>query len=418
MNKEAISELLMEEMQIAMGCTEPAALALAAARAAGVLDDEVRSIHALLSANIIKNAKAVSIPNSGGMRGIKAALVLGALGGDPAEGLAVFSRLAEGTPERAEKWLAEHEVELGLLEGEENLKIDVTLGGRKHVSRVVLEHHHNHISEVWLDGERVEFNPLAEQTVETDEPELTLNMIFDYVEGEIPQKVRDVLEEQIRCNMAIAEEGFKGGYGLDAGLTRRSFDQGVRSRAVSAAAAGSDARMAGSPLPVVINYGSGNQGITLSVPLLEYAREYNIPEEKVLRSLCLSNLLSLRVKRGMGKLSAFCGAVSAATAAVSSICYMLGGSREEVYRTMINTLGNTAGIVCDGAKSSCALKIVSALDSAFLAYELAQKGKYMVPGEGIIREDQEETLDLYAKLGLKGMQETDAVILKMMLAEE
>ncbi|HHX04138.1 MAG TPA: serine dehydratase subunit alpha family protein [Tissierellia bacterium] len=418
MKKEEISAILLEELKLAMGCTEPAALALAAARAAGVLDDDVIKIHAKLSANIIKNAKAVTIPNSDGMKGIKAALVLGALEGDASHGLAVFSHLSPDASKRAREWLETYPVELEVLPGEENLKIDLTLSGKDHTARVILERDHDHFSEVWRDHVCLESHPLEKDADRNPRKQLTLENIFDYVEGDIPEEVIRILKDQIHYNTAISQEGFKGGYGLDAGLTRRALDTGVRGRAVSAAAAGSDARMGGSALPVVINFGSGNQGITLSVPILEYAKENNVEEEKVLRSLCLSNLLSLRVKSGMGKLSAFCGAVSAATAAVASISYMLGGTREEVYHTMINTLGNTGGIVCDGAKGSCAIKIVSALDSAFLAYELAQKGKHLTPGEGIIREDWEKTLDHYARLGMEGMHETDAVILQMMLDEE
>lgn len=418
MQRNDITNILLEELKLAMGCTEPAALAFAAAKAAQVLEEPPIGMKVLLSPNIIKNAKAVSIPNSEGMRGIKAALALGALGGDPGQGLAIFSHVREGSAAETKQWLKEYPIDLQVLGEEANLKIDLTLMGESTDVRLVLEGSHDRIAGIWRGGEKLTVEDELLTGGTDHRAELTLEAIFSYVEEELPEEVKRVLRDQLKYNSAISEEGLLGGYGLEAGLTRKSQGEDVRTRAVSAAAAGSDARMGGCALPVVINYGSGNQGITLSVPVLEYAREYNIPEEEVLKSLCLSNLLSLRVKSGMGKLSAFCGAVSAATAAAGAICYMMGGSKEEVYRTIINTLGNTGGIVCDGAKGSCAIKIVSALDSAFLGYELAKKGKFLAPGEGIIRQSSEETLDLYAKLGLEGMKETDALILQMMLDEE
>ena len=409
--------LLQKEMKPAFGCTEPIALAYAAAKAASVLDEFPNHIHARCSANIIKNVKSVVIPNSGGRKGLAAAAVLGTIVGHPERELEVL----ESATDEDRKWLSTlleaNFCTVELAEGVDNLYITAKVRKGEHFASVTIEHQHTNITRIEKDGEVLLDNPYkSERKTTVDKSKLTVKDILDFADHVCMEDVQPIIDRQIKLNSAIAQEGLDNNYGAQIGKTlMHVWGKSVTTRACARAAAGSDARMGGCSMPVVINSGSGNQGMTVSLPVIVFADEWEVSHEKLCRSLVVSNLIAIHQKYYIGSLSAYCGAVSAACGAGAGITYMYGGTYQQVSLTIINTLGNIGGIVCDGAKPSCAAKIATSVDAALMAFQLSIQNKSFLPGEGIIKDDIEETIKSMGYIGRVGMRATDTEILNVMI---
>lgn len=409
-------KILRSELIPAMGCTEPIAVAFAAAKAREVLGCLPEKMSLRCSGNIIKNVKSVIVPNSGNERGIKAAAVLGAVAGKADLGLQVISQVSKPEIAQAKALLAKNICTCALEKGEDNLYIFITVWAGDQSAAVEVRTKHDHISKIIKNG-RVQFEqPGIQAGVNGDRSKLNLRDILTFSNTVKLADVRELLETQIKYNSAISEEGLKNKWGANVGQTiLQSEGQSVLQRARAAAAAGSDARMNGCALPVVINSGSGNQGIACCLPVAVYAKELGSSHEQLLRALTLSNLISIHQKRYIGSLSAYCGAVSAATGAACGIAYLLGADYDLLGTTIVNSLGTTAGIICDGAKSSCAAKISAAVEAGILGYEMARRGRRFEFGEGIVSGDCEETIRNIGCVGREGMKSTDITILNLML---
>lgn len=424
---DAYVRILRRELVPAMGCTEPIAVAYAAAKAKETLGRRPDSLEMICSANIVKNVKSVTVPNTGGLKGIAAAAVAGAVGGDSSRELEVLQSLKPEQHAEISRLLAASFCRTSLAEGREGLYIEAVARSGKDFSRVVIEHSHTGISKIEKNGE-VLFEaprdiPEASLQGETAEPEpndyalLNVRDILRFAETFNLDDLAGLIREQIRMNSAISDEGLAGDYGVSVGKTLLKYrGDDIRIRARARAAAGSDARMAGCALPVIINSGSGNQGITVSVPVIEYADFLGCDEEKLIRALVISNLISLQQKDYIGKLSAYCGAVSAAVGSAAAIAWLKGGSYEQVAATIINAIATADGILCDGAKSSCAAKIATALEAAIMAHEIGmEEGKKFAQGEGLVGVDVEETIRNIGRVGSVGMRPTDVEIINLML---
>lgn len=442
--------LLQGELICALGCTEPIAVAYAAALARLVLGCEPEKLKVGCSGNIIKNVKSVTVPNSDGMRGVEAAAVLGAVGGNAAAALEVLEGVDDASRTHARELLAQPDYcEVSLIEGVPNLYIEVTAKALGHVTEVAISEHHTNVVRCTRDG--IAANQLcpaarasktgevqdtcsgtcalmsalnnADAAAVTSEPVapvagLSLDMIMDFAEAGNIDAVRETLERQISLNTTISNEGLEHAWGAEVGrtlLATRGDDVTCRARA--RAAAGSDARMSGCALPVVIVCGSGNQGITCAMPVVTYAEELGIDAERTLRAVALADLIAIHVKSYIGALSAFCGAVCAGCGASAAITWLRGGSREQIGATVVNTLANVGGIVCDGAKASCAAKISAAVDAAILGSDMALANRGFRPGEGVVQNTVEETIAAMGYVGRVGMKDTDVEILKIMTGE-
>ena len=411
--------ILREEIVPALGCTEPIAIAYAAAKARSVLGRLPETITVRCSGNIIKNVKAVIVPTTGNMKGIETSAVLGAVGGNPDKKLEVLTDVTEEDLALTRQLLKADICHVELLEGVSSLQIIVEMRAGQDTSLVEIAFAHTNIVRIEKNGETLFKKGLtARSATETDRSLLNLKDIYDFANTVEISEVRDLLERQVECNLKIAEEGFSNKYGANVGATiLESFGNDVRNRARAYPAAGSDARMNGCVLPVMINSGSGNQGMTVSLPVEIYARELHVSEEKKIRALVLSNLIAIYQKNELGKLSAYCGVVSASVGAGAAIAYLHNADWEVIEETIVNTLGNISGIVCDGAKASCAAKIASSVDAAVMAYHMAAVNRGFRSGEGLVKQDAEHTLQSYGRMGREGMKATDIEILKIMLEE-
>lgn len=411
--------ILSEELIPAMGCTEPIALAYASARAAEVLGTEPERITACCSGNIIKNVRCVRIPNSGGMTGIEAACVLGALCGDVQRHMEVLEAVTDEGRLRTADFLKRELCSVEYLESPIPLHFIIKLQSGDDEVTVEVRHSHTNIVRIMRNGQVLhETEDLQEETVTADRSGLSVENILSFAEEVDIELIAPFAEKQIACNMAIAEKGMQGGYGLGIGkaiLDTYSDSPITKVRAYAAAA--SEARMEGCDLPVIITSGSGNQGIASTVPVIVYAEEKGIPKERLYRSLAFSSLLTVYQKEYIGKLSAFCGAVSAACASGAAITYMIGGTIEQIKDTIDNTMANIPGIICDGAKASCAAKIASALDAALFAHALAVQGKVYEANTGILQSDTGKTISCVGYIGKVGMKQTDSEIVKIMINE-
>lgn len=411
------TRFLHEELKPAMGCTEPIAIAYGAAYARKVLGTEAEQYTVECSGNIIKNVMAVTVPQTGGLRGIETAVLAGAIGGDADRELEVLSTVTEQDIEKIKKGLEDHLVTVKPLDTLHTLHIIVhAYAGEDSVSVEIIDTHSN-VGTVVKNGQVIrEHTATLEDEDLTDRRTLNVADILAYGDQVPLEQVQELLEKQIQCNTAISQEGLTGKWGAAVGKTLlATCGDTVRTRAKAAAAAGSDARMNGCAMPVIINSGSGNQGMTVSLPVIIYAESMGVSHEKLLRALSVANLVAIHQKTDIGRLSAFCGAVSAATGAVAGIAYLEGASYEVIAQTIINSIANVGGMVCDGAKSSCAGKIASALESAFLGYELAQEGRGFYSGEGIVKADVEATIASVGRMASKGMRGTDQEILNIMV---
>lgn len=410
-------EILKYELVPALGCTEPIAIAYAAAKAREVLGEMPTSMELCCSGNIIKNVKAVTVPNSGGLKGIEVAGVLGVLGGDANRELEVLESVTKEQIEVAKKLIANGYCTCSLKEEVENLYISATVVSKEHSAEVTIVNRHTLITKIVKDGQILLENSIHEEANERfDKSKLNVKDILEFADTVSIEEIKPILERQVEMNTAISKEGLKKVYGAQVGRTLlATYGSDVCTRARAVAAAGSDARMSGCSLPVVINSGSGNQGMTVSLPVIEYAKELQVGEEKMYRALVVSNLISIHQKKYIGSLSAYCGAVSAACGSGAGITYLYGGTYEQVCKTITNTIANVGGIVCDGAKPSCAAKIASSVEAAILAHNMSMNSCCFQAGEGIVGEDVEDTIKNVGYIGRVGMKKTDVEILNIMI---
>ena len=416
--EEAFIAALEEELVPAMGCTEPIALAYAAAKARRVLGKEPLEIVAYCSGNIIKNVRCVQIPHSHGLRGIEAAVALGAIGGDPDKDMEVLESVTKEEASAAAVFAREH-CSVVYLDSEIPLHFIIEMTSDERVL-VEVRHDHTNISRIVKNGSVIYENLEAPAEAEnTAEETYTVENIKDFADSIELSRVERLIERQIAYNMAIADEGMSGRYGIGIGKAiLEACEDTVTSRMKAYAAAASEARMDGCDMPVVINSGSGNQGIASSVPIIVYAKEKGYGKEELYRALVFSALLTIYQKTFIGKLSAFCGAVSAACASGAAITYLSGGSTTEIKDTINNTLADIPGIICDGAKVSCAAKIASSIDAAMMAHYLAKNGKAYAESSGIIKETVDRTISCVGHIGRFGMKETDKDIILGMLRDD
>ena len=413
--------ILREEMVPALGCTEPTAIAYAAATARQTLGQMPERLVVECSGNIVKNVKGVIVPGTGDMKGIETAAVVGAVGGDASRKLEVLECVTPADVEQARALIAQGVCEVGLLPGEAGLHIIVTEYAGQDNARVEILDEHTNIVRIEKNGE-VLLQKQAERAGNDvqglDYSCLSIRDILDYAEHMPLDEMIPILDEQIRCNTAISREGLSGDWGANVGrMLRQVYGDDVKTRAKASAAAGSDARMSGCVLPVVINSGSGNQGMTVSLPVIEYAREMGVDQERLYRALLVSNLVAIHQKTGIGRLSAYCGAVSAACGAGTAITWLAGGTYQQIADTITNTLANVSGIVRDGAKPSCAAKIPSAVDAALMGHYMAMNHEAFRAGEGIVQDELEKTIESVGRLGREGMRETDIEVLHIMIGK-
>ena len=428
MNRKIYNEyvtILESELVPALGCTEPIALAYAAAKAKEVLGKMPDHITMRCSGNIIKNVKGVKVPNSGGMKGVEAAAVLGITGGDPSQAFEVLEHVTDREIDEAEKLLKAGFCDCVLKDDVANLYIEayaVCKKTEKSEALVVIEDEHTNITHIEKDGqvlfhkEKKEYCQEREKT--PDKSLLNLEDIITFANEVQITDVEKVLGRQIKYNTRIAEEGLRNPWGAQVGrVVLEEFGEDVKWRAVAKASAGSDARMSGCALPVIINSGSGNQGMTCSLPVIEFGKELKKNKEEIYRALCVSNLVALNQKKYIGSLSAYCGAVCAAAGAGAGITYLCGGTLEQIENTVVNTIADAGGIVCDGAKPSCAAKISTALQAAILSHKMAMRGLTFARGEGLVMDCPEDTIKAVGYVGRAGMKQTDVEILNLMIGK-
>ena len=415
---QAYCDILKEELRLAMGCTEPIAIAYSASIARSYLSTEPTEIRIGLSGNIIKNTKSVVVPATGGMHGIPAAVVAGTVANKPELVLEVLSSLTEADVPKMRALMEECPIEVGELDTTHIFEIVIQMKNESEEVKVRLLDRHTNLVYVEKNGEVLIRNEAEEEDggIKTDRTLLTVENIVKFADEVDLDDVRELLERQISCNMAIAEEGMKNSYGACIGkVIYKNGDCSLADKARAYAAAGSDARMNGCELPVCIISGSGNQGMTASIPIVIYARELGKSEEEMLRALVLSDLVTTHLKTGIGCLSAYCGAISAGCGAGAGIAYLQGGGFEEVAHTIVNSLAILSGTICDGAKSSCAAKIAMAVESGILGYEMYCNGQQFYGGDGIITKGVENTIKNVGQLAREGMAGTDKEIIKIML---
>lgn len=413
---DALIALLNAELRLAMGCTEPIAVAYASAKAREVLGEMPERIDLYCSGNIIKNVKAVTVPNSGGRRGLEVAAVLGAAFGDPSLELEVVSKVTDDEIAQLGDLLEQDLCHCHLETGKDNLYIRAEMTAGKNTSLVEIAEKHTYITRIEKDGDLIMARPSL-NLLANDISILNLEGIYTFVNEMDIDDVDKLIERQIDCNIKIAEEGIKNPYGSEIGrrYIKMYGEDDYRFKAVAYAAAGSDARMNGCALPVVINSGSGNQSIAISVPIIVYAKEKGISKEKLIRGLAFADLIALLQKKYIGDLSAYCGATCAGCAAVAGIAYIEGQPLDVLGNIVVNSISTIGGMVCDGAKSSCAAKIAASISMGFLAYDLAVNNLNFKDGEGLVVDDIEETIARVGRMGREGMRSTDEEILNMML---
>ena len=426
------AQILREELTPAFGCTEPIALAYCAAKAREVLGQMPTEVIIEASGNIIKNVKSVIVPNTGGMKGIPAAAAAGIVAGDSKACLEVIAKVTPEEQKEIAEYLKNVPFSVKAMEDGDKLDIRVTVKAEENSAVVRVSKHHTdivyiaHNGEVMLNeqddcecAQKLAANQAANQAAaaeqRADRSRLSIEGIVEYAKTADLSTVSDLLNRQIEYNYTIAQAGVKENWGANVGsVLLDTYGEDVRTKARAYAAAGSDARMSGCELPVVINSGSGNQGITVSVPVIIYAKEYHKSDEELLRALLVSNLIAIHIKTGIGPLSAFCGAVSAGCAAGCAIAFLLGGGIDEVAHTLVNSIAITSGIICDGAKPSCAAKIASSVDAGILGYEMYRHGQQFYGEDGIVSKGVENTIRNICRIGAEGMNGTDEEIIKIM----
>lgn len=415
---QAYIQILKEELIPAMGCTEPIALAYIAAKARDVLGAIPQYMKLEVSGSIIKNVKSVIVPNTGRMKGISAAIAAGVIAGKPEKELEVISAVTDEERREIKEYLDTLRIDIQHVELGHVFDIILTASAGSDCVRVRIVDYHTNIVLIEKNGEI-----LLEKTIDsaidtdhTDRSVLSMESIWDFAETVDIADVRELIDQQIRYNAAIADEGLWENYGANIGsILLKTYGQDVRNRAKAKAAAGSDARMNGCELPVIINSGSGNQGITVSVPVIEYAKELQAGHEKLVRALALSNLIAIHEKNGIGTLSAYCGAVSAGAAAGAGIAYLESGTYNAVIHTVVNALAIVSGIICDGAKASCAAKIAASVDAGILGYHMYLNNQEFKSGDGIVMDGIEPTIAGIGRIGKNGMKATNEEIIRLMI---
>jgi len=411
-------KILKIELIPVMGCTEPIAIAFTAAKAREILGQMPERIVIRCSGNIIKNAKGVVVPNSGGQKGVEVAAISGVVAGKAELELQVISQMKQKDIDKTRMLYSRGICSCELEEGEENLFIRAELTAGQETAAVEIRTKHNHIARIEKNGQVIFEQPDIETQESGDRSKLNIKDILKFANEVNLDDVREIISRQIKCNSAISEEGLTHKWSAQVGQTLLKYGSNdVRIRARAAAAAGSDARMNGCALPVVINSGSGNQGITCTMPVVVYSEEMESDKDTLYRALVLTNLLSMHQKHFIGDLSAYCGAVSAGASAACGIAYLNGADYDVIGKTIINTLGNVGGIVCDGAKASCAAKISSAVDAGIMGYEMAKHNLVFPFGEGLVEKDYEKTIQNIGRMGRQGMKSTDVEILNIMIGK-
>lgn len=411
--------ILKEELRPAMGCTEPIAMAYAGAKAREVLGRIPETVRLSVSGNIIKNVKSVVVPNTGGLHGMEAAVCAGIVAGDAGKELQVISDVPKEKHAEIKAYMESADLVIRPSDSELVFDIDLTVSAGKDVVRLRIVNHHTNIVLIEKNGETLLSLPVSESSEDhlTDKSCLTVENIVAFADCLDVEDVRGCVGEQIRCNMEIANEGLEGNWGANIGSVILSRQGGsIEKKACAYAAAGSDARMSGCEKPVVIVSGSGNQGITTSVPVAVYAREMGASEELLLRAVSLSNLVTIHQKAGIGRLSAYCGAISAGCGAGAGIAYLLGGDAHAIAHTVVNAIAILSGTICDGAKPSCAAKIAAAVDAGILGYHMYLEGQQFYGGDGIVTKGADNTVHNIGKLAREGMRETDRTILEIMMS--
>ena len=414
----AYVQILKEELVPAMGCTEPIALAYAAAKAREVLGEMPDKVVIEASGSIIKNVKSVIVPNTDHLKGIPAAATAGIIAGKAEKELEVIASVTPEDCAKMKEFLAQIPIEVKHVDNGLTFEIGVTVFSGESYAKVRIVNYHTNIVLIEKNGEKLLEIKVEGENEEglTDRSLLDMKSIWDFVNTVDIADIYDVLHRQIEYNTAISEKGLRGNYGANIGSVLLDMEgTNIRTRAKAKAAAGSDARMNGCELPVIINSGSGNQGMTCSLPVIEYAKELKVSEEKLYRALALSNLVAIHQKTGIGRLSAYCGAVCAGAAAGTGIAYLCGGGYAEVTHTVVNALAITSGIVCDGAKASCAAKIAAAVDAGILGYNMYIRGQQFRAGDGIVTNGADETIRNVGRLGKDGMKETNDEIISIMV---
>lgn len=415
--KEKFRAILEEELIPAMGCTEPISLAYGAALARHTLGVLPEKAEIIVSGNIIKNVKSVIVPNTGGLRGIEAAAAAGFVAGAHDKQLEVLSEVSEDKIKEIAEYLSADTITVEQSSSGRLFEIVVRVFGNGHTAEVEILDGHTNVTGIKKDDEVLfSSSPDQQEKTETDRSVLTVERIVQYADEVDIEDVKEVLERQIRYNTAIAKEGLTGNYGAAIGkVLMNTNGDNVKNRAKAWAAAGSDARMNGCELPVVINSGSGNQGITASLPVIVYGEELEVSREKLYRGLIISNLVTIHLKTGIGKLSAYCGAISAGCGAGAGITYLCGGGYKEIAHTIVNAIAINSGVICDGAKASCAAKIASAVEAGLLGMEMYNEGQQFFSGDGIVTKGVEKTIENVSEMARNGMKETDREILKIMM---
>ena len=413
---ESYCNILRSELIPAMGCTEPIAISLTSAIAKQYIDEPIQSVEVCASGNIIKNAKSVNVPHTNGLKGIEAASAAGIIAGKADKELEVLSEISPSQQIEIKNFLQTTPIKVTKSTSGYLLDIGVTIHSKNHTAYARTCQYHTGLCLIQLDGKTLYEKEISQTTSSVDHSILDMEGILDFANTCDLKDVQDILDKQIEYNMAISEEGISGKYGAAIGRTLlMAYGDSVHNRAKAYAASGSDARMNGCELPVVINSGSGNQGITTSVPVIIYAKELGVSKEKLYRALLVANLTSIHLKTGIGCLSAYCGATSAGCGAGAGIMYLYGGQLNEISHTVANALAINSGVVCDGAKASCAAKIASGVESGLLGMQMYKHGKEFYSGDGIVGGCVEDTIRNVGQLAHDGMAETDKEIIKIML---
>lgn len=409
-------QILKEELVPAMGCTEPIALAYCASLCHDLLDDDIVSVHIGVSGNIIKNVKSVIVPNTDGLKGIEASVAAGIVGGDSQKVLEVISHVTAKQKENMKVFLETIPMKVEPLESDYALDIEITIQGKNHTAKVRIAEYHTNVILKQRDQQTLfESGVMNKDVSTTDRSLLSIENICEFANIVQLDDVKDVLERQIAYNMAIAKEGLTHDWGANIGkILLKTYGDDVKTKAKAYAAAGSDARMSGCELPVIINSGSGNQGMTASLPVIVYALEEKKSHDLLLRALVVSNLCTIHQKTGIGRLSAYCGAVSAGIGAGCGIAYLDGGDYNAIAHTLVNGIAIVSGIVCDGAKPSCAAKIASSVDAGILGYYIYKNNCEFKGGDGLVCKGVENTIRNIGRLSQEGMKETDKEIIKIM----
>lgn len=413
----AITEILKEELVPAMGCTEPIAIAYASSIARSLISSLPTSVTVYASPNIIKNVKSVVVPHTGGKRGIEAAASIGIVAGREELELEVLSKVGLEDIERSKELRRDAKFTILPSESGYIFHIRVELKNDSESSAVEIAGNHTNIIVKERNGEVIykkEYKDSVESK-KTDRSILSIKSISEYADTVDIESIKETLERQIEYNTAIADAGLHGSWGANIGsILLKSYGESVQNKAKAYAAAGSDARMNGSEKPVVINSGSGNQGLTASLPVIVYAKDLNVSHNTLLRALAVSNLVTIHLKSGIGSLSAYCGATSAGAGAGAGVCYLFGGRENEIAHTVVNALAIESGMICDGAKASCAAKIASAVEAGLLGMEMQKYGSEFYGGDGIVKKGVENTIENVSRIAREGMRETDKTIIEIM----